>query len=307
MLLIQKFHIIYTVSFIYIIWFLVVLPGHPSKESLLLSKENSLVAPSPSTVIFSVVFIGVLIDHKCEHSFGSLISLEILSWAFVLSQYIIRGNRCPSPFSMWWWKMSGIGLGYTATSAAWLGHSVAELKFMNNAEEKTGGGRRWWRATRRSPRKRSPDLTPEPWPQQHHGRGGGSPKGETARGNYHSIGGNNCRLRCHQCAKGKILSRHRWCVLLTLLLPLISGDGFGATVDGGGGRRAKVNSSDPPRIGRCQQHGAKGKTAIIVFIVLPLVFVGMGKAGGEAPNMNRILFPPQNWHMFPCGWYLIIP
>ena len=38
-------------------------------------------------IVFSVVFIGFLISHKCDQLF-----------AFVFSPNIIRGNGCPQPF-----------------------------------------------------------------------------------------------------------------------------------------------------------------------------------------------------------------
>ena len=64
--------------------------------------------------------------------------------------------------------------------------------------------------------------------------------------------------------------------LLILFLPLVSGDGYGATVDGGGGVRAKGKSADPPRLGRFQQSGDKGETTVILFIVFT---VGLGVYG----------------------------
>ena len=105
----SKFHIIYSVSFIYRIWVLVVIHSHPFKASLFLSKDNGIVAPSLSTIVFSVVFLDFLISHKVDHSFGSLLPLAILYRAFVFLPYIVRETRCPPPFLMWWWTMSGIG------------------------------------------------------------------------------------------------------------------------------------------------------------------------------------------------------
>ena len=98
----SKFHILYAVSFIYRFLVLVVLPSHPFKASLCLSKVNGLIAPSLSKIFVSVVFLGFLISHECERSFGSLLSLEIISHDFVFLPYIIRGNHCPPLFSMWW-------------------------------------------------------------------------------------------------------------------------------------------------------------------------------------------------------------
>ena len=61
--------------------------------------------------------------------------------------------------------------------------------------------------------------------------------------------------------------RHGLGILLLLLRPLVSRDGSGANVDGGGGRRVKGKSANPPGLGRCQQCGNKGENAVILFIV----------------------------------------
>ena len=119
----SKFCIIYTVPFIYRIWVLIIYPSHPFKVSFFLSKENGLVEPSLSTIIFSVIFLGFFIAHEYDHSFRLLLPLTILYQAFVFSTYIVRRNRCPPSFPMWWWNMPRRQLGWSAASDEWPGNS----------------------------------------------------------------------------------------------------------------------------------------------------------------------------------------
>ena len=75
-------------------------------------------------------FIGFLISHECDHSFGSLLPLLIHYWDFLFSPYIIWGNGCPPYFSIWLWTMLGTGSwGYSASTlwsgkfgSGWEGH-----------------------------------------------------------------------------------------------------------------------------------------------------------------------------------------
>ena len=163
----SKFHILYAVSFIYRIWVLIVFLSHPFKECLFLSKKNGLIALSPlSRIVFPVVFIDLLISYECDHLFGFLLLLAIISRAFVFLPYIIRGTWCNPPFSMWWWKMSGRGSGFSATSAAWSGHFDAKWEGRGRCRGGNSRGQGWQRTTRRPPQTRRPALTPEPWPQR---------------------------------------------------------------------------------------------------------------------------------------------
>ena len=209
-------------------------------------------------IVFSVVFIGFLIAHKCDHLFGSLLPSVIYSWDFVSSTYIIQGTDCPPPFSMWWWSMLVIGSWCSTASAVWSWRYGAKWE-----------GRGWFRGDNFqgvgvAAYDEEACHEREFWHwlcslwignfrmRLHHEQGGGIPEGEPAWGRCRSSGGNNCRRHFRQRAKEKIISRHGRGVLLLLLRSLVSEDGAGDTVDVGGGGLAKGKSADPPGIGRRQ-------------------------------------------------------
>ena len=77
--------------------------------------------------------------------------------------------------------------------------------------------------------------------------------------------------------KGESSIRRGQGVLLLLLRPIVSKDRAGATVDDGGGEQAEVKSAPLPVLGRFQQHGAKGETAVVIFIVFVIGICGDGK------------------------------
>ena len=66
-------------------WF----PSHPLTASLPFSQHNGFFAPSTLPIFFFVVFLGFLIAHECDHTFGFLLILELLLWEIVLYPYII--------------------------------------------------------------------------------------------------------------------------------------------------------------------------------------------------------------------------
>ena len=70
------------------IWVRIVFLFHPFKEFFSLSKDNGLFSPlQPSTIVFYIKLIDLLITHECDHSFGSFLPSEIKSQAFVFSPF----------------------------------------------------------------------------------------------------------------------------------------------------------------------------------------------------------------------------
>ena len=123
---------------------------------------------------------------------------------------------------------------------------------------------------------------------RHHVWVGGSSKGEPARGHFCSRGVNKCRRHCRWWTKIKISNHHRRGVFLILLRSLVSGDGSGATVDGGW-----VVQDDPPILVRCKQCSKKGENTIILLIVfaIGICVYGQGWRWGIKHNPYIGYFP----------------
>ena len=82
----SKFYIIYAVSFIYSNLSPHCFPFSFLQGKFFLSKDNGLFSPSPpSMIVFSMVFIGFLIAHECDHLFVFLLPSEIKSQVFIFS------------------------------------------------------------------------------------------------------------------------------------------------------------------------------------------------------------------------------
>ena len=173
------------------------------------------------------------------------------------------------------------GLGYSAASAALPGYSIAEWEGRGRCQ---GGN---WRGVgvaaddeESSPNNNSgtdsgslelapllgSDITYEE---------GADPKENPPAGVAAPAEAITAGLVAADTPEGRSSVRNGRGVLLLLLLPLVSGDGTGATVDVGGEGRSKGKSAYPPGLGRFQQRGSKGETDISLFI-----FFSSGLGGG---------------------------
>ena len=84
----SKFNMMYAVSFIYSNLSPHGFPFSSFQGKFSLSKDNGLFSLLPlSMVVFYMEFMDFLIAHKCNHSFGSLLTLESQSQAPVFSPF----------------------------------------------------------------------------------------------------------------------------------------------------------------------------------------------------------------------------
>ena len=73
-----KISFIYASPFIFRYLVLVVFYSHPITVSLFFSLHSCAVSPLPSSIVFFFFFLGIPVVHECEHSFGSLLPLEVI-------------------------------------------------------------------------------------------------------------------------------------------------------------------------------------------------------------------------------------
>ena len=73
------------------IWVCIVFPFYPFKASFSFQDQWHFSPLPPSTIVFSIKLINLLIVHKCDKSFGLLLTLAIQSQAFVFHH--LAGDR----------------------------------------------------------------------------------------------------------------------------------------------------------------------------------------------------------------------
>ena len=83
----SKICFIYVIPFIFRFLVFIVTSSNPATVSLFFSQHNGVVSPSPLLIVTIWFFFGFLIAHECDHSFGSLLTSEILFWAIILFPY----------------------------------------------------------------------------------------------------------------------------------------------------------------------------------------------------------------------------
>ena len=212
------------------------------------------------------------------------------------SPYIIRGTRCPLPFSMWWWTMSGRRSGCSSASTVWSGHSCAERE---------GQGRchvdNWWgvgvavddeeAALNKKDRADVVDLASVPLlGSDITDEEGGIPKGEPACGRGRSSRGGNRRRRRRWRVKEKKQQPSRMrCPPSYPSPPCLW---IRSRCNRWWGRRNMSRREichPPPDLWGANNAAPKEKPMSSFFIVFPLVFAGTSKADGEASNTNPLL------------------
>ena len=75
---------IYSIPIIFRFLVLTVISSHTVTVSLFSSQHNVVVSLSRLLILFFGCF---LIAHECDHSFGSLLTYELLCWAMILLPY----------------------------------------------------------------------------------------------------------------------------------------------------------------------------------------------------------------------------
>ena len=233
-----KFHIIYAVSFIYIIWVLIVFPSHTFKASLFLSKENGLIITSPQTIVFSVVFLSFLTTQEWPLVRIAASIGYYLSSLCIFAIYHQGDPLYPNIFNV---VVDNVGqrvgmicrlcrIVWTLRCRMWRLRPMSRRQPAGNR----GVSGRWWGCPNEKSGSDSGALTSDPLLCSNiMDKEGADLKENPLESVSGSIGGNNHRRYRHWYAKGKISSRRGQSILLLLFPHLVSGDGAGATVDVG--------------------------------------------------------------------------